>query len=475
MKIRLRLTLWFTGLVILIVSAGGGIGWLGVRSYSYSLAQSEIHDKQVEIQGFVDSLALEYGRQHQKFDLAKNAETLRDSFVNDQTSLYATVFIQVSDLKGHIIARSSNLGHQRLPVFPGKTGRAQLSTSLDLARGRTSILYANAPLLIKGQPQAMLQLGLSMERVKFLLRQLLLYEAMVLLLSLLVSLVLGQFLAQRALEPMVKITGQVRQMAGQDLFRRLDTSHLSQDEIGILAGTFNGLLQRIEEVFLAQQRFMADASHEFKTPLTAIRGHAQLLEKRGSNESVRLKSAATIIRESRRLSRLVDDLLLLARLESQTSQIETVDLAVLIQEVYEDLEPLHPSLRLDSQIEHLPVAGHGDSLRRVLINLLDNAFHALPEKEEGTVTLACRQLGQLAEIRISDTGAGIPPEHLPHLFERFYRVNSDRNRETGGSGIGLALVYEVIRLHLGNIEVTSSLGQGTTFTFNLPLIGNKSG
>lgn len=470
MKIRLRLTLWFTGLVILIVCAGGGIGWLGVRNYSYSLAQTEIRDKQLEIQAFVDSLVEEFARNHQNFDLVRDADTLQSSFVNDQTTLYATVFIQVTDLKGRVIARSNNLGKQKLPVFADSPGHSQRYITLDLTRGKTSALYASSPLVVQGRVQGMLQLGLSMERVKFVLRQLLFYEAIALLLSLLVSLLLGQFLAQRALEPMVKITGQVRQMAGQDLFRRLDTSHLSQDEIGILAGTFNGLLQRIEEVFLAQQRFLADASHEFKTPLTAIRGHAQLVEKRGGNESVRLKSAATIIRESRRLSRLVDDLLLLARLESQAQSLEPLDLAVLIQEVYEDLEPLHPSLRLDCRAEHLQLIGHSDSLRRVLLNLLDNAFHALPDKEAGTVTLGCHQRGDRAEIIIADTGSGIPPEHLPHLFERFYRVNHDRSRETGGSGIGLALVYEIVRLHAGHVEVSSTLGSGTTFILTLPLL-----
>ncbi|MEZ0369287.1 MAG: sensor histidine kinase [Candidatus Sericytochromatia bacterium] len=474
MKIRQRLTLWFAGLVTLIVGTGALLGWLGLRSYSYSLLRTELRDKQIEIQAFLNSLTHEFEQQHLSFNLRRNANSMHSIFVNDQTSLYATVFIQVSDLKGQPIARSDNLGDTLLPVFPLTSESSPVERPLLLDQDQVAILYASTPLLIKGRPQGLLQLAISMERIRHVLGQLLMYEIVVLLLSLLAALALGQVLAQRALEPMLKITRQVQQMAGQDPFQRLDTSHLSQDEIGILASTFNGLLQRIEAVFLIQQRFLADASHEFKTPLTAIRGHAQLLEKRGSNEAIRLKSAATIIRESRRLGRLVDDLLLLARLESQASHLTKLDLAELVAEVYEDLEPLHPSLQVRYHEQHLPILGNGDSLRRVLLNLLDNAFHALPGKEEGRVLLSCRRQGELAEILVSDSGQGIEAEHLPHLFERFYRVNRDRSRETGGSGIGLALVYEIVRLHQGSVEVASIPGQGTTITLRLPLDSKTS-
>lgn len=269
---------------------------------------------------------------------------------------------------------------------------------------------------------------------------------------------------------MVALTGQVQQMAGQDLFKPLDTRTLNPDEIGVLASTFNGLMLRIEEVFKAQQRFLADASHEFKTPLTAIRGHAQLITKRGEREDIRQRSAEVIIRESERLSRLVEDLLLLSRLESQSVQPQRVNLTQLCAEVFEDLSLLHPELRWHPSTQALPVMGHADSLRRVLLNLLSNAFAAL--ESGGSVTLSCRQHQQEAEITVQDTGLGISEEHLPHLFERFYRVDHSRSRSTpgaGGSGIGLALVYEIVRLHQGQVEVKSEPSLGTLFTLRFPL------
>lgn len=471
MKIRLRLTLWFTGLVTLIVGSGALLGLLGVRSHVYSLAQTEIRDKQTEIQAFIDGLTREFSRQHLSFDLRRNVDSLEDIFANDQTSLYANIYIQVTDLKGHIIARSSNLGRHTLPT-DRKLAPEQSYQSMEFEHGKSnvSILYATSTLLVDGQPQGLLQLGLSVEKSEQLVNQLLLYEMLGMMLSLVAALGLGQFLAQRALEPMLKITRQVQAMAGQDLFRRLDTEQLNPDEIGLLATTFNELLGRIEVVFDSQRHFLADASHEFRTPLTAIRGHAQLIEKRGSDETVRARSAATIIRESRRLGRLVEDLLLLARLESRTGQLERLNLAVLVQEVYEDLEPLQPALLIDPASEALPVLGNEDSLRRVLLNLLDNAFQAVKGGPHEQVTLRCRRLGTQAEILIEDNGSGISAEHLSRIFERFYRIEHDRSRDTGGSGIGLALVYEIVRLHRGSVDVESTPQQGTRFRLLFPLL-----
>lgn len=468
MKIRRRLTLWFTGLVCLIVVSASVTGWLGVHSYIYRQAETELTAKRHEVQAVIDSLSAERRRQGLNFELHHDATSLQNIFANERTFFYDNLFIQISDNRGAVIARSRNLGKNQLPLQTNAREKPYLQLPLQLGEHRIQILYSSSVIQVSGKIQGQLQLGLSMNKTEQLMNRLLLLEIFGLLVSLLAALLGGQFLAQRALEPMLRITSQVQAMAGQDLFQRLDTRQLNQDEIGHLAETFNGLLQRIEEVFLAQQRFLTDASHEFKTPLTAIRGHAQLIEKRGKDADVRLKSAATIIRESRRMSRLVEDLLLLARLES-VGQYERLDLTRLLDEVYEDLEPLHPEFRLALEPGELMVLGHGDSLRRVLINLLSNAFQALRGQDGDEVLLSLRQTGGMAEIRVNDNGWGIGSEHLPHLFERFYRVNPDRSRSSGGSGIGLALVYEIVRLHQGSVEVTSSTKVGTCFTVRLPL------
>lgn len=477
MNIRLKLTLWFTCLVALIVASGTLMGWVGLRAYLYHQAESELHDKQLEIQSFIETLVHEFQRQRSSFSLEDNTNSLENIFANDQTSLFDNVFIQLTNTRQEIVSRSSNLGEDVLPILDPHhfSGMQTYDLHLKSHQRPVRLLYSTRPIVIDGQPLGAMQLGLTLVKTEGLLRQLLLLESLAILLSIILSLVLGQFLAQRALAPMLAITGQVQQMAGQDLFKPLDTRELNPDEIGLLAKTFNGLMLRIEEVFKAQQRFLADASHEFKTPLTAIRGHAQLITKRGERPEIRERSAEVIIRESERLSRLVEDLLLLSRLESQSVQAQRLDLGELCAEVFEDLSLLHPELEWQPISETLPVMGHADSLRRVLLNLLSNAFAAL--ENGGSVRLSCRRRQHEAEITVQDTGVGIAEAHLPHLFERFYRVDHSRSRSApgaGGSGIGLALVYEIVRLHQGQVDVKSEPGLGTLFTLRFPLKAETS-
>lgn len=472
MKIRLRLTLWFTLLVFLITCIGAILGWVEIQNQMNQLAHTELEDKQSEIQGFIESLASEFKQRGIVFDLESEVQNLSVIASNAHTSLYDHVFVQVSSNQGKILTRSPNLQTATLPRTSFNSPIEQ--TLLNLKGHQRPILLSDTSLMVGNKQIGRLQLAIDMEKSNFLLQRIFISELLSIVLAIVASLILGQFLAQRALKPMLEITGQVQQMAGQDLFRRLDTDKLNQDEIGVLAETFNGLLQRIESVFMAQQNFMTDASHEFRTPLTAIRGHAQLIQKRGAIEELRLKSAATIIRESRRLNRLVDHLLLLAKLESKSEEFTQINLVEILQEVYEDLEPLHPCLELELKETELIIAGHPDLIRRILLNLLDNAFKALQGHEDDQVKLICKRHQHIVSIRIEDTGSGIEVHHLPHIFERFYRIEADRSRETGGSGIGLALVYEMVRLHHGHIEVSSQIGKGTCFEIELPLYSPKA-
>lgn len=469
MKIRTKLTLWFTALMAIIVGVGALWGWFGLRTSVYYQSEQEVRDKQQEVQLFISTVSDELKHEKLNFDLRENARNLDQIFANDQTARYDNIFIQLADTQGHLISRSSNLGKLTLPIHPDKHLSDFHFLHLQPQKGQDiAILYSSSPIEVEGKVVGYLQLGLSMNKSELFLQQMLLFDGVALLFSIALSLVLGQWLAQRALSPMLKMTEQVREMAGQDLFKPLDTAGLSRDEIGILAETFNGLMQRIEKVFIAQQRFLSDASHEFKTPLTAIRGHAQLLEKRGpSHPEILSKSAVTIIRECTRLTRLTEDLLLLARLEGHAEKMKQVNLGQLLEEIFEDLNPLQPQLKCQIPTENLTILGNPDSLYRVLLNLLDNAFKADSQAE---VLLSCQRHEQGVLVEVADQGPGIPALHLPHLFERFYRVDSDRSRHSGGSGIGLALVAEVVKFHQGSIRVKSQEGKGTTFSLYFPLV-----
>lgn len=303
----------------------------------------------------------------------------------------------------------------------------------------------------------------------------------------------GWVLAGRALAPVNKITSTADAIARQgdaqeSLSTRLDVNHTG-DELARLSITFNDMLERIERAFLAQRRFVADASHELRTPLTAIRGNVDVLYRhakggRQIEPEMLQESLGDMKRESARMARLIDDLLLLARTDAEglghMVRPEPVSLDVIAQEAFRTAESIAKGQRLHLTIRQpLMIYGDGDRLVQVMIILLDNALRHTPAG--GTVDLIIdaaetpdRRM-TAARIQVVDSGEGIPPEHVPHLFERFYRVEGSRSRLAGGSGLGLAIALAIVRGHNGWIDVASPEGKGTHITVWLPILESPKG
>ncbi|HEX5757746.1 MAG TPA: ATP-binding protein, partial [Thermoanaerobaculia bacterium] len=219
--------------------------------------------------------------------------------------------------------------------------------------------------------------------------------------------------------------------------------------------------------------FVANVSHELKTPLAAIRGYAETLRDGALEEpETARRFTGRILEQARRLEALLGDLLTLARLEGvePAAEPEPVDLAALARGALELVarRAEERGVRLTLESAPLPpVPGEADALERLLCNLLDNAIKY--NRPDGTVTLALARDGDRAVVEVRDTGIGIPPEALPRLFERFYRVDKGRAREEGGTGLGLAIVKHVAQSHGGTVAVESRPGQGSTFRVELPL------
>ncbi len=254
------------------------------------------------------------------------------------------------------------------------------------------------------------------------------------------------------------------------------------DEIAQLAETFNHMLDRIEQAFAAQRRFVADASHELRTPLTSIKGNIDVLRRqlaagRALAPEDIVDALGDVGRESARMSRLVEDLLALARNESAgyatTAGMHPTSLDVIAGEAVRTAEGLLHGQHLELDAPRaVTVTANGDQLVQVMLILLDNAIRHTPAG--GTITL---HVGQdtdpvdgvaCARIDVEDTGHGIDPEHLPHLFERFYRAENARDRTTGGTGLGLAIALAIVRAHAGWIDVASAPERGTRFTVWIP-------
>jgi signal transduction histidine kinase len=269
---------------------------------------------------------------------------------------------------------------------------------------------------------------------------------------------LGFMLIRRMLKPMDVITQTIRGMGGNDLKRRIPQR--GNDELSKLASVLNLTLGKLQSSFDRERGFSAEASHELKTPLALIRGEASMsLHKERSNEEYE-KSLETISSEIVHMSSVIDRLLSLSRIANGSDMVlEDIDLAPFVADVAEDIEVLCE----EKSLEVLTVKGDRVRLRQVLLNLSDNAIKYTPSG--GSVTLFMGIRNGYACIALSDSGIGIAPKHIKHIFEQFYRVD----RSESGAGLGLALCQKIIEFHGGTIEVESKVGEGSTFSVLLPL------
>lgn len=325
-----------------------------------------------------------------------------------------------------------------------------------------------------------LQVAQSMEQSSQFSRELLAEIWLNLPLFLGLTAVGGWVLANHALRPIQSITQTVQTITASDLNQRIH--HLGvTDEIGQLAMTFDQMLDRLQAAFEREQRFTADAAHELRTPLAAIKVRIGVTRSRSRSPEDYEETLQTIEQEVDRLIRLSNGLLLLAKIDQGHLPVsmQAVDLSVLLGILVEQIQPLavvHQSQLINQLPAQLWVKGDPDQLTSLFLNLLDNAVKHTPAA--GKARLWLKDVNHPAngtvQVAVSNTGTGISPEHLPHLFDRFYRVESARSRHRGGAGLGLAIAYEITRIHGGTITVQSEPEQETTFTVTLPMDAKTS-
>ena len=283
------------------------------------------------------------------------------------------------------------------------------------------------------------------------------------------ALIMVRWLARGMTKPLRDMSQAAGMMATGDYSQRVTTS--SRDEVGQLATAFNRMSGDLESLEKLRRELVANVSHELKTPISALRAHIEnLLD---GVEAPDRHTLQVMLQQSERLSRLVEQLLDLSRLESGDVPLDRheVPLDSLVSEVVSEIDVASSGrgVRLETELppDLPPVLADRERLHQVLFNLLDNAVRFTPAG--GEVRVRAHRVNGHCEVEVTDTGPGIPQEHIPRLFERFYRVDHSRSREDGGTGIGLAIARSVVEAHGGRIWADSKVGEGSVFTFELPV------
>jgi signal transduction histidine kinase len=412
---------------------------------------------------------------------ALSDQSTLDSFVGPG------VYLEVYNPAGFRIGKSTNLADADLPPAGYRPWHAPLgmsgewgivSTAVGPVLARESTL--RAPVAgasagtggaITGPPVATVYIAESLEGVYAEERGFGIFLLFTLALALTAIGIASTWLARSTVSPINEIARAAGEIGGEDLAKRLNWQH-RDDELGVLAATFDDMLSRLEAAFARERRLIADASHELKTPLTVINSNAQMLERwADQDEALRHESLATIRAESATMARVLNAMLTLAKTDNAAAlQMEPV-------EVGEVVKDAAGALRSTAEAKGLTLSVHADGpawvvgepglLRQLVTNLTENAIKFT---REGSIEVSVRRDRRRVRVSISDTGPGIPPEALPHIFDRFYRADPARSRAVEGTGLGLAVVRNIVRAHNGSVVASSEPGKGATFTIDLPLV-----
>ena len=388
-------------------------------------------------------------------------------------------YVQVIDADGRPVAFSDALRNHKLPV-PSETllacrvtGRPVFDTVTTL--GQYPVRMVTLPVQLGSSIPYLVQVGASVEGVEGALQRALFLLLVLTPAIFLIALLGGWVLVGSSLRPVDEMTRAALRIESRRLDMRIAPPR-TDNEIGRLAAALNEMIARLDRSFQQIERFTADASHELKTPLTAIRGEAEvaLMSPQTPETQATLQS---IIAETERLSSIVNNLLLLSRADADQVRLNQDPAALheIVLTTFETLERLarRKNITLDfAEMDEVTIQGDALWLQQLFTNLIHNAINYTPEGGRVTLSLTTARSGTpetlCACFSVEDTGPGIPAEHLPFLFDRFYRVDSGRSREQGGSGLGLNIARWVAESHGGKILIASTVGKGTVFTALLP-------
>jgi heavy metal sensor kinase len=382
-------------------------------------------------------------------------------------------FIRVTRADGVIVyasgpARDRLFDPAQVPAAPAGATR---DSSRKVTPGGGTLLIAARTAAAADGTRYLVEVGASGAGTEATLAHVLAMLAVGLPLAVAVAVAGGFVLVRRALEPVTRIAAKAADITQHNLSERLPVTR-SGDELELLSVSLNHMISRLEEAVQGSKQFVADASHELRTPLTVMRGELEALVQEEQLGGETREALGSVLEEVGRLAEIVEGLFALSRLDAGEAQAPWArfDLAELAATTAEQMSLLAEDKRIGVVCESgaaVTVEGDRARLKQVVVNLLDNAIKYTPDG--GLVRLSVRREDDFAVLEVTDDGIGIPAEALPHVFNRFFRVDSSRSRGQGGAGLGLSIVKSICSAHGAEVEVLSTPGRGSTFRVRQPL------
>ena len=471
-SVRTRLTLWYAGVLALSLVAFGVV--------TYFAASRAFHARQDDdLSSTGQMVASAYLQEAEESNSAEQAseEILKQT-------IYPNRYVEFLSDDGRVYATSSNLGGRELAVntetlkearergFSYGVQKNLIGDSDDDGLRVVVVPLSRAGGKHRGFVMVAESLGVVAGELEHVRNDFLLGVPVILLLAT----AGGYFLARKSLAPITLMNQQTRRISVEDLTARLDVAN-PRDELGSLGLTINDLLSRLNSAFDEQQRFIADASHELRTPVAILRGETEIALEKDRTVSEYQSSLKLIGEEAERLSRIVTDIFALAGAipKGPSLDMEKLYLNDIVAECVRAAQILAAPKGLSlnhGDLREVVIEGDEELIKQMLLNLLDNAVKYTPAG--GQVVVNCEKREDVAVLSVRDTGIGIPIADQQHIFDRFYRVDKARSRKLGGAGLGLSIAQWVAQVHEGEIGVESKGGEGSTFSVKLPLNSTTS-
>jgi two-component system OmpR family sensor kinase len=467
-SLRSRVTTWYVGLLATALFVFGAALYLAVKSYLRTGLENSLSG---EASAIASNLVA--------FEEKKGPAWLGTEVVEAYAPEQSSRFIRITRQDGAVLYASGDtrdpyIDAQRVPAL--SFVHAANSFREEREAGMDHLLLYSLPYISSSGTRYLIEIGASLNPIERVLYSLLRVILLITPVILIAAAIGGRFLMVTPLRPLVALTQHAERIGSRELGERLPVIPTG-DEMERLSLSLNRMISRLEDALAYNRRFSADVSHELRTPLTILRGELEQVLQTPELLLDMKESVGSALEEIDRMTKIVENLLTIARLDSGTDIIarREVDLGQLVQwtvgqmHLIAEEKQIAMHCRLSETAIILADAGR---VKQVLVNLLDNAIKYTPAG--GEVHLATSILHNNAILEVSDNGIGIPPESLPHVFDRFYRSDRARTRGSGGTGLGLSIVQAICNAHDGSVRIQSVEGVGTTVRVEFPLCNSRS-